>query len=131
MVRPLCRGQEQAYRQEAVVISRASETFRQMARESGPRLAPEELEDVEGSYRFDIDDESWMLTLRDGYLLVTEESGAADCVVRASDEEFQRLMQGNQNMLTAFLQGRIDIEGDMAMAHRLHTYLRVETRAPR
>ena len=84
------------------------------------------LQGIRGSYRFDIDGVgSWRIEVRDGIATITESTAAADCVVRCDEADFVRIARGQQNLLTAFMQGRVQIEGDYALAQRLHGFIRV------
>ena len=83
------------------------------------------LQGVSGSYRFDVEGVgSWRIDVRDGVAMITESTAAADCVIRCDEVDFVRIARGEQNMLTAFLQGRIQLEGDYALAQRLHGFIR-------
>jgi putative sterol carrier protein len=62
---------------------------------------------------------SWVVEVNDGAIAVHEGDGDADCVIRLSDETFAKLREGRQNAMTAFLTGKIKIEGDTGLALRL------------
>ena len=84
------------------------------------------LQGISGSYRFDVDGiGSWRIEVRDGMATITESTAAAECVVRCDERDFVRLAHGQQNLLTAVLQGRVQVEGDYALAQRLHGFIRV------
>jgi putative sterol carrier protein len=79
---------------------------------------------VEGSYRFDIEGVgSFRLEVHHGRLSFHEDAGPADCVIASSVEDFIRIADGQQNMLTAYMQGRVRIEGDLPLAKILHGIL--------
>jgi putative sterol carrier protein len=72
------------------------------------------------SYRFDIDGAgSWRVEVVDGAVSVAESQASADCVIRAKEGTFRRLLDGKENPTTAFMLGRIKVEGDMALALKL------------
>lgn len=72
---------------------------------------------ITGTYRFDIDEQgSWLIKIADGVPSVTKGGGSADCVLSCSAEDFDRIMTGRQNLLTAHMQGLLRIEGSPAMA---------------
>jgi putative sterol carrier protein len=52
----------------------------------------------------------------------------ADCVIASSEDDFMRMIRGEQNPLTALLQGRINITGDMALAQKFNGYVRAASR---
>ena len=83
-----------------------------------PQYLPR-LSDIVGSCRFDIEGVgSWMVTIKKGVSTITKSSSnaGADCVVTGSEQDFVRMIQRQQNPLTAFLQGRLRITGDISLA---------------
>jgi putative sterol carrier protein len=79
------------------------------------------LKSVSGSYRFDVDEVgSWKIDVDHGRIEVHETSERADCVVRASADDFGRIMSGAQNLITAWMQGLVELEGDASLAQKLH-----------
>lgn len=48
-----------------------------------------------------------------------DESAAADCTVKVSLEDFGKLMERKLDPTTAFMMGKIKIEGDMGVAMKL------------
>jgi putative sterol carrier protein len=79
---------------------------------------------VEGSYRFDIEGVgSFRLEVHDGRLSFYEDGAPADCVIAGSADEFVKIAEGQHNMLTAYMQGRVRIEGDLPLAKLLHGIL--------
>lgn len=83
------------------------------------------LQGISGSFRFDVEGVgSWRMEVRDGIVAITESTAAADCVIRCDEADFVRIAQGEQNLLTASMQGRVEIEGDFALAQRLHGFIR-------
>ena len=82
------------------------------------------LEEVSGSYRFDIDGiGSFFVSVDHGWLVVGEAERAADCIVRSSAEDFLRIARGQQNLLTAAMQGLVEIRGDLGLAQKLHSLM--------
>jgi predicted lipid carrier protein YhbT len=80
---------------------------------------------VKGRYLFDVIGlGAWIFRADHGAVSFgKEEAGqanpGADCVLHCGPEEFLRIAQGLQNPLTAAMQGRIAIEGDMALGQKL------------
>jgi putative sterol carrier protein len=98
-------------------------TNAQRRRES--RTEDPRLQGINGSYRFDIEGAgSWRMEVRDGTVAITEGTAPADCVIRCEEADFVRIARGEQNLLTAALQGRVQVEGDYALAQRLHGFVR-------
>ena len=84
------------------------------------RIDPAKLEGQSVSYRFDLADAgSWHVVVAHGELTVVEGSSEADCVFVMKEEVFLKLLRGEQNATTAFMMGRIKVEGDMSQALKL------------
>lgn len=69
-----------------------------------------------GSVRFDMSDDG---VLRVENEEVTTEDGEADCTITASMETFQEMFEGDLDPTSAFMTGKIRIDGDMSLAMRL------------
>jgi putative sterol carrier protein len=50
---------------------------------------------------------------------VSEEDGAADTTIKVSWEDFQAMADGQLDGMTAFMQGKLKVEGDMSNAMQL------------
>ena len=50
---------------------------------------------------------------------VTEGAGAADCTIRASEETLVKIASGEANPTTAYMTGKLKIDGDMGAALKL------------
>ena len=58
--------------------------------------------------------------LENGELSVHEgEAESPDLIITMSDEDLVDLFRGNLNAMSAFMMGRIKVEGDMMLAQRL------------
>ena len=74
---------------------------------------------LRGRYRFDVEGVgSWLVTVNDGALTVEETRGEAECIISGDAVDALRIARGEQNLLTAFLQGRVDVDGDLTLAQR-------------
>ena len=51
--------------------------------------------------------------------IVSNEDGDADCVIRLSLENLNKLMDGSMNAMAAFMMGKIKVDGDMSIAMKL------------
>lgn len=75
------------------------------------------LHSVSGTFRWDIEDaRSWYVNVNNGYLTVSRDTSAADCVAACSKEDFERMMIGKQNPTTLFMQGRMTFAGNPGLA---------------
>ena len=54
---------------------------------------------------------------------VTEEDGAADTTIRVSWEDWQQMASGQLDGMTAFMMGKLKVEGDMSNAMQLQGVL--------
>jgi putative sterol carrier protein len=54
---------------------------------------------------------------------VTEEDGAADTTIKVSWEDWQSMSDGKLDGMTAFMQGKLKVEGDMSNAMQLQGVL--------
>ena len=79
------------------------------------------LQGVDNSYRFEIDGEgSWFVELRGGRLTVHEGGDeAADATVRTSAAVFDRIVAGEQNPATAYMTGKVKVDGDLGAVMKL------------
>lgn len=79
---------------------------------------------LRASYRFDLGEAgSWRVEVDDGVVSVEESSAAADCVVKTSERTFLRIVRGEQDPLGAYMTGKVQVEGDVALALRLRELL--------
>lgn len=84
------------------------------------RLERSKLAGLVGSYRFDIDGAgSWRVDVTEDAATVVEGGDGGDCVIRMKDEVFARLRRGEQNPMTAYMTGKIKVDGDISLALRL------------
>ena len=101
-----------------------SRSIQQIIDEVRAERFDERLEDFEGTCRFDIEGiGSYLAEVHHGRMAVRESHGPADCVITSSAEDFVRLLEGEQNLLTGFMQGRIGVQGDLAVAKLVHGLL--------
>ena len=84
------------------------------------RVTPERVEGMNNTYVFDIAGAgTWTVDVRDGQVNVTEGGGEGDCTISASEENFERIVNGEQNPTTAYMSGKLKIKGDMGAAMKL------------
>ena len=66
--------------------------------------------------KFSITDEGSVIIDDDGARISDEE---ADVTLSATAEVFQEIMEGDQNPTSAFMTGKLSVDGDMSMAMKL------------
>ena len=75
---------------------------------------------MHNSYLFDIDGAGeWVVKVDDGAIDVTEGAGEADCTLIASEADFMKIVNGEQNPTAAYMTGKLKIKGDMGAAMKL------------
>lgn len=79
------------------------------------------LRGVHGTYLFEIDKVgSWLVAVDDGAIEIEETNRKADCTIKCEERDFVDIVEGRQNLITAEMQGRVKIQGDMALAQKFH-----------
>ena len=73
------------------------------------------------TYVFDVDGAGqWTVAVDDGKVKVTEGASAdPDCTITSSEENFERIVSGELNPTSAYMTGKLKVEGDMAAALKL------------
>jgi putative sterol carrier protein len=99
------------------MASRVQEIFQRF----GPHHYEPLLRAVKGSYLFDIDQSGcWFVSVQNGTIDIESSRCEADCVIRCSETDFVDIAEGRRNLITAALQGRVQIEGNLALAQKFH-----------
>ena len=84
------------------------------------RVAPGRTAGVNTTYLFDIEGAGkWLVTVEDGTVSVREGEGDADCTISTSEENFEKIVSGEQNPTSAYMTGKLKVKGDMGAAMRL------------
>ena len=75
------------------------------------------LHSVSGTIRCDIEGTgSWFVTVKKGALSLSKDTTEADCAFMCSREDFERMVMGKQNPTTLFMQGKMQITGNVVLA---------------
>jgi putative sterol carrier protein len=75
---------------------------------------------MNNSYQFDVAGAgTWKVDVADGKLSVTEGGDGADVTISTSEENFLKLIRGEQNPTTAYMTGKLKVKGDMGAAMKL------------
>ena len=84
------------------------------------RVDPARTAGMNNSYVFDIEGAgTWTVKVADGSVAVDEGAGDADCTISSSEENFMKIVNGEQNPTTAYMSGKLKIKGDMGAAMKL------------
>ena len=84
------------------------------------RADAEKTAGMNNSYLFDIEGAGqWLVAVEDGAVSVTEGGGEADTTISTSEETMMAVVRGEQNPTTAYMTGKIKIDGDMGAAMKL------------
>ena len=84
------------------------------------RVTPDRIAGMNNTYVFDIEGAGvWTVAVADGAITVTEGAGDADCTFSTSEENFEKIISGEQNATTAYMTGKLKIKGDMGAAMKL------------
>jgi len=84
------------------------------------RVSPDRIEGMNNTYVFDIEGAGvWTVAVADGAISVNEGAGDADCTFATSEENFEKIVSGEQNATTAYMTGKLKIKGDMGAAMKL------------
>lgn len=79
------------------------------------------LRGVHGTYLFEIDKVgSWFVAVNDGAINIEETKRDADCTIISDERDFVDIVEGRRNLITAHMQGRVKIHGDVALAQKFH-----------
>ena len=84
------------------------------------RADAEKTAGMNNSYLFDIEGAGqWVVAVQDGSVTVTEGTGEADTTITTSEESFMAIVRGEQNPTTAYMTGKLKVDGDMSAALKL------------
>jgi putative sterol carrier protein len=72
------------------------------------------------SYVFEVDGSgTWTVNVDDGKVDVTEGAQDADCTITASEDTFMEIVRGEKNPTTAYMSGKLRVQGDLGAAMKL------------
>ena len=84
------------------------------------RVTADRIAGMNNTYVFEIEGAgTWTVAIADGAVTVTEGAGDADCTFSTSEENFEKIVAGEQNPTTAYMTGKLKIKGDMGAAMKL------------
>ena len=94
-----------------------SETIDAAAQELQSRLNGQS---IDGSVKFDIEGVGALRVEGDA---VTKDDSEADCTISADEDTFRGLVSGDLSPTSAFMSGRLKVDGDMSKAMALSSLL--------
>ena len=72
------------------------------------------------TYLFDVDGAGkWTVDVDDGKVKVREGEEDADTTITTSEDNFMKIVRGEQNPTTAYMTGKLKVKGDMGQAMKL------------
>lgn len=75
---------------------------------------------MNNSYLFEIEGAGqWKVDVRDGKVGVAQGGGDADTTITTSEDDFMKIVRGEQNPTTAYMTGKLKIKGDVGAAMKL------------
>jgi putative sterol carrier protein len=74
----------------------------------------------DGSIKIEIEDEGSLIIDETG---ASASDGDADCTMTSDAETFQGILEGEVNATSAFMSGKLRVDGDMSMAMKLGSVL--------
>jgi putative sterol carrier protein len=84
------------------------------------RVQPDKTAGMTSSYLFDIEGAGrWTVKVDDGKVSVTDGGDSADCTIVTSEATFQRIVDGELNPTSAYMTGKLKVQGDMSAAMKL------------
>lgn len=103
------------------------ETVQELFDELPQRFEPQAWGQQDAVLAFTITGEqggNWVVDIHDQQMDVREGTADdADLTLTSTDEDLMAMVKGDLNPVTAFMQGRVKIKGDMSLAMKLQTLL--------
>ena len=93
-------------------VERIDAFFDQQAKRGHVRL----LDHVSGTVEFDVEGAGRRrITINRGDLIVSDDSGPADCILTCNTDTFIRIISGEQNLVAAAIRGSVSVAGNLAL----------------
>jgi putative sterol carrier protein len=79
------------------------------------------LRGITGTYSFEIENAGhWFVSVKDGAVHIEEEQHEADCTIRCTESDFVDVVEGRRSLITAGMQGRVQLHGDLTLVEKFH-----------
>lgn len=76
---------------------------------------------VIGTYLFEIEHVGyWFISVREGAISIEEARHDADCMIHCDEPDFIDIIEGRRSLITAAMQGRVRVRGDITLAQKFH-----------
>jgi putative sterol carrier protein len=84
------------------------------------RVEPDRTAGIRNSFLFDVEGVGqWTVTVDDGAITVAEGADEADCTIRASEQTMTKIVNGDASPTTAYMTGKLKVDGDLGAALKL------------
>lgn len=102
-----------ATKEQTPATARVRALFQQLGKQHAPNTGP-----ANGVLEFDIEDAgSWHMMIERGMVAVAEGSVTKpDCVITTDQDDFVRIVRGDDNLVAAMLRGSVRMSGDLDLA---------------
>lgn len=87
---------------------------------------PDKAESINAVYQFNVEGPNggtWTVDCKEAEVYAGEADDAPDCTIFVSDDDFVGIVDGSLNAMQAFMEGKLRVEGDMALALKLQEVL--------
>lgn len=82
------------------------------------------LRHVRGTYLFKIEQVgNWYMSVDHGAISLADQQREAQCTFSFTEHDFIDIVEGRRNLLTAVLQGRVQVSGDLALAQSFQHFV--------
>ena len=84
------------------------------------RVEPSKTAGMNNTYLFDVEGAGqWLVAVNDGKVDVTEGGTGGDVTISSNEENFMKIVRGEQNPTAAYMSGKLKVKGDMGAAMKL------------
>eukprot|EP01130_Rhizamoeba_saxonica_P002411 TRINITY_DN12213_c0_g1_i1.p1 TRINITY_DN12213_c0_g1~~TRINITY_DN12213_c0_g1_i1.p1 ORF type:complete len:421 (-),score=128.70 TRINITY_DN12213_c0_g1_i1:35-1297(-) len=95
----------------------------QVFAEMRSNLSSDVVSNVNGVYKFVVDGEPWIVDLKTGSGSIEQADGDSNITISLVAEDFINIFTGKLNPQAAFMQGKLKVKGDMALAMKLNVLM--------